>query len=251
MHSLGRVLRRAIAISPLWAALVISATAQATPPTLQSAAQAEARVTAAWTTPRGMVMDYIEAGTSPVVTADGDFPIANTALAESLDDFATNYLSSVQIQPGTYYVHVSAFSAAKCVTGDEPDCVDEWSNMLAVTVPGPIPDTLTAFASIQAPSPQRLAKLFVRASMPEPGTISAAAAVRVPGASKLYRFKLVSRPAAAGIPVRLPLKLSRKGQKAVKRALRRRKKLTVKVILTARDEAGNVRIERRTIRLKR
>jgi hypothetical protein len=251
-HSLGRAVRGSTGLALLWAAIVLPATAEATPPTLQSATQSGGRITASWTLPAGMAMDYIEAGTSPAVTAAGDFPIANTALAESLDDFATSYVASVQIPSATYFVHVSAFSPAKCITGDEPECVDEWSNILTVTTPpGPVPDKVTAFASIQAPSPQRIGKLFVTASMPEPGRIAAAATVKVPGASKVYRFKSVSKRVAAGVAARFPLKLSKKRLRVVKKALKRRKKLAVKVTLTAKDDAGNVQTARRTIKLKR
>jgi hypothetical protein len=235
----------------LIAALALPATATATPPSLQSVSQNGGRIAATWSLPAGMVLDYIEAGTRPVTTADeGDFPLENTALAESLDDFATSYLASVQIPAGTYYVHVSAFSAAKCVTGDEPDCVDEWSNILPVVIPG-VPDKLTAFASIEAPSPQRLRKLFVRASMPEPGTISASATVSVGGATKVYRFKSASRPVLAGVTVKLPLRIASKARRVVQKALKHRKRLTVKVTITGRDKAGNVRTERRAIKLKR
>jgi hypothetical protein len=241
---------RSIYAGLLATALAPAAPAQATPPTLQTASQSGGRISAAWTLPSGMALDYIEAGTSPATTPEGDFPFATTALAESLDDFAPSYLASIQVPPGTYYVHVSAFSTTKCVTGDEPDCVDEWSNVLTVTVPGP-PDKLTAFASIEAPSPQRLGRLHVSASMPEPGTLAAAATVRVPGTSKTYRFKRVSKAAAAGVTEKLSLKLAKKAKRAVVKALKRRRKVRVKITITAKDRAGNVVTQTRTVKLRR
>jgi hypothetical protein len=241
---------RSIHAGLLATALALAAPAQAATPTLQTASQSGGRISAAWSLPSGMALDYIEAGTSPATTPEGDFPITATALAESLDDFAPDYLASVPIPPGTYYVHVSAFSTTKCVTGDEPDCVDEWSNVLAVTIPGP-PDKLTAFAFIEAPSPQRLGRLHVSASMPEPGTLTAAATVRVPGASKTYRFKSVSKAAQAGVTQNLRLKLAKRAKKVVVKALKHRKKVRVKVTITAKDKAGNVATETRTVKLRR
>src|SRR2546421_10722872 len=56
--------------------LALPATAGATPPALQSVSQSGGRVSATWTLPSGMVLDYIEAGTKPTQTADaGAFPI--------------------------------------------------------------------------------------------------------------------------------------------------------------------------------
>src|SRR5256885_574747 len=79
-------------------------------------------------------------------------------------------------------------------------------------------------ASLISASKQRVDKLFVRASMNEVGTLTAAGTVAVPaGAAKLYRFKSVSKAVSANVPVKLPLKLSKKSLKVVKAALRRRK----------------------------
>ncbi len=93
-----------------------------------------------------MAMDFIEAGTTSVVNSQGgDFPLEKTVLAESLEDFQLSYTASVQIPPGTYFVHVSAFDTKKCITGNEQDCVDEWSNIVTVTVPPAAADKVTDF----------------------------------------------------------------------------------------------------------
>jgi hypothetical protein len=228
--------------------VALPATAQATPPTLLAVGLKGGQVTASWMVPPGMAMDYIEAASSPAVTPDlGDFPLATTVLAESLSDFQTTYLSSVQVPQGTYYVHASAFDTKKCVTGNEPDCVDEWSNILAVEVPGGV-DKSTAFSTLDARSPQRLGKLFIQASMSEPGTITVSGTVKV--GSKVYKFKTVSAKALPGLVMKLRPRLPKKALKAVRRALKRHKKLKAKVTVTARDNSGNVVSEKGTIRLK-
>jgi hypothetical protein len=244
----GRWARIVLAAS--LSALLMPAAAQATPPTLLSVGRVGGQVTANWSIPPGMAMDFIEAGTSPAVNANGgDFPLANTVLAESLGDFQTSYASSVQISAGTYFVHASAFDTRKCVTGNEPNCVDEWSNVLTITVP-PGVDKLTDFSFLDAASPQRIGKLVVRAAMGEPGTITARGTVSAPNASKVYRFKAVSVKALPGITNKLRLRLPKKALKAVRKALKRHRKLKAKVTVTARDNSGNTHSEKGTIRLK-
>jgi hypothetical protein len=72
----------------------------------------------------------------------------------------------------------------------------------------------------------------------------------VGGASKVYRFKAVSRSAVANVSVKLPLKLAKKQLKAVKRALKKGKRLKAKVTVTATDKAHNKKSQKATIRLK-
>jgi hypothetical protein len=240
-------LRIALAVSAL--TVLLPTAAQATPPTLLSVGRDGGKVTGTWSLPPGMAMDYIEAANSPAVTPEGDFPLTNTVLAESLGDFQTTHTSTVSIPAGTYYVHVSAFDTKKCVTGDEPDCVDEWSNILTVTVPAGV-DKLTAFSFLDAKSPQRIGKLFVRASMGEPGTITATGTISAPNSSRVYRFKAVSAKALPGIVYRLRLQLPKKALRVVRKALKRRKKLKAKVTVTAKDGSGNTVREKGTIRLK-
>jgi hypothetical protein len=103
-----------------------------------------------------------------------------------------------------------------------------------------------------ASSKQHVGKLFVRASMNEAGTLTASGTVTVPGGTaKLYRFKPSGRHVSANVPVKLPLKLSKNGLRVVKAALGRRKKLSAKVTLTARDTTGHQTVRKQTIRLTR
>ncbi len=240
-----------LALAAASAFALLTASAQAVPPTVISAGGAGGRVTATWTLPPGMAMDFIEAGTTSVVNSQGgDFPLEKTVLAESLEDFQLSYTASVQIPPGTYFVHVSAFDTKKCITGNEQDCVDEWSNIVTVTVPPAAADKVTDFSFLDATSPQKIGKLFVEAQMAEPGTVSATGTVKVPNASKVYRFKTASAKVFPGTRVKLKLRLPKKALKVVKKALKRKKKLKAKVTVTAKDLAGNTHSEKGTIKLK-
>jgi uncharacterized cupredoxin-like copper-binding protein len=116
--------------------------------------------------------------------------------------------------------------------------------------PGPV--DIAPVSSLVASSKQHVGKLFVRASMNEVGTLTASATVTVPGgAAKLYRFKPAGKQVSANVPVRLPLKLSKNALRAVKAALGRRKKLSAKVTLTAKDTTGHQTVRKQTIRLSR
>jgi hypothetical protein len=86
--------------------------------------------------------------------------------------------------------------------------------------------------------------------MSEAGTLRASATVSVGGASKVYRFKTVSRPVGANVFTKLRLKLAKKKLKAVKRALKKRKKLKAKITITAVDKSKNQRSQKASIRLK-
>jgi hypothetical protein len=238
-----------LALFAVLSSLVLPAAVQAAPPTLLSVGQNNGRITATWTIPKGMAMDYIEGGVSTAVEPQGDFPLANTAVAESLGDFQTTYESTHQIGAGTYFVHASAFDTTKCKTGDEPDCVDEWSNMLPVTVP-PGVDKSTGFTLLSASSPQRIGKLFVEAQMGERGTVTATGTITAPNSAKVYRFRTASSKVVPGLTVKLRLRLPKKALAVVRRALKRRK-LKAKVTVTAKDNDGNTKSQKGTIRLKR
>ena len=118
-------------------------------------------------------------------------------------------------------------------------------------LPIPPPDKVTAFAALKARSKQHVGKLYVSASMPEPGTLSATGTVNVPGASKVYRFRTVSRNALPGAVVKLRLTLTKKGLRAVMRALSHHRRLNARLTITARDRAGNARVEKRKVKLIR
>lgn len=110
------------------------------------------------------------------------------------------------------------------------------------------PDT-GPVTSLISPSKQDVDKLSVRASMNEAGTLTATGSVGISGAAKTYRLKRASRTVSASQSVKLRLKLSRKALRAVKRAIRHRRKARAKVTLTALDTTGHQTIRRQTISL--
>jgi peptidoglycan/xylan/chitin deacetylase (PgdA/CDA1 family) len=112
-------------------------------------------------------------------------------------------------------------------------------------------DTATAFASLKVRKRQRIGKLYVTAAMIEGGTLSASATVSVPNVSRVFKFKRVTKPAVAGKRVKLRLRISKKGLRAAKRALRRHKRLKAKITITATDAVGNSKSAKRTVKLRR
>lgn len=108
-------------------------------------------------------------------------------------------------------------------------------------------DTATAFTSLKARSRQDVDKLYVSAAMGEPGTLSAYGTVTL---GKRYRLKKVRVTTVPGRLTKLRLALTKKGLRAVKRALRRHARVRAVVTIVATDSAGNVQRATRTITLR-
>jgi hypothetical protein len=117
--------------------------------------------------------------------------------------------------------------------------------------PGPAPADTAPVSSLVSSSKQKVGKLSVRASMNEAGTLTASGTVGVGGAAKTYSLKHASRMVAAGQSVKLRLKLSKKALRAVRRAIRHKRKARAKVTLTAVDTTGHRTVRKQTIRLRR
>src|SRR5437868_11577241 len=73
---------------------------------------------------------------------------------------------------------------------------------------GPVANVAPPVASLSGPVKQRIAKLYVRASMSAAGTLAATGTVGLPGAAKVYRFKQAKRTVSANQLVKRRLKLS-------------------------------------------
>ena len=112
-------------------------------------------------------------------------------------------------------------------------------------------DTSAATVSLRAGKRQDIDKLSVSVTLNESASVVATATVNVPGASKVHKFKRVSKSVAANKRTKFNLKLSKKSLRTAKRALKRRKKLTAKVRVVATDGGGNKSSKRSSIRLKR
>ena len=81
---------------------------------------------------------------------------------------------------------------------------------------------------------------------------TASGKVWVRGWKTAYKLKGVkNRLIARGHRATLKLKVSKKGLRAIKRALRKHKKVSAKLKLSLRDAAGNTTVKRRTIKLRR
>jgi hypothetical protein len=240
-------LRNVVPFALVLAAMsVLPATAEAAPPTLLSVGQDQRHLVASWSLAPGAQSQVIEAATSSNTGSDGYFFRENVVLTDTLEDSQTSYLSTSQLSPGFYYVHVASF---------QPEClpcpVREWSNVLTITVPvdPPPPDTTRPSLLTGGPSRQHIDTLYVRASMNEAGRLTARGNVRVSSSPRVYRVRSVTRAAAAGTPIKLRLRLATKARRAVKRALTRGRTVRARVTLLATDSAGNVSTTRRSIRL--
>jgi hypothetical protein len=260
---------------------VLSVTIAGTPPAppaapvLDSVGEDGQHLTAGWTLAAGTAADFIEVATSPDVYQEGEFLSENTVLFEYLDGVPLPYVSADQLAAGTYYVHVASYDPARCTTFMEPACLtDAFSNILEVVIPPddpgdggsaggstavqrPVPkpksvvaDKSTRFATLTTASKQDVDKLVVVASMAEAGTLTVGGTVNVPNLSKVYRFKTASATAAPGAITKLKLTLPEKAVKAVKRALKRHKKVKARLTITAKDKAGNEKTEKRTVALR-
>jgi len=230
--------------------LLFTASAAAAPPTLTAVGQTQRHLTAMWSLAPAGESTVIEAATSPNTGSDGYFFTENVVVFDTLESLQTSYLSTSQVDPGTYYVHVASF---------DPDClpcpIREWSNILTVTIPPDPPpppplDTTAPSVVFGGRSTQRLAGLSITATMAEPGKLAVRATVNVPPASRLYRFRRVSKPAVANVPVRLRLTMARRARRAVTRSLRRGRTLRARVRITATDLAGNSSASTRVLRLQ-
>ena len=92
--------------------------------------------------------------------------------------------------------------------------------------------------------------IVVQAGCAATCTLTASATVSLAGASRSLKLRAVTRSAANGKQVRLRLKLSGKTLRAVRRALRRGKKVTATVRVVATDPSGGTRTAKRKVRLK-
>jgi hypothetical protein len=214
-----------------------------------------------WSLPPNVASQFIQTSESSDVNEDGYF--RTLVNFNAVDPGQTAFVDQFEFQPGVYYLHVAGHDK-KCPR--ESVCPPiEFSEVMTFQVPGvgsgpggtlpsttggPGPDRIAPIEVLSFAPVQDVDKLFVRARMSEAGTLTARATVSVAGASKIYRFKTVSRAAAANVSKKLSLRLAKKRLKAVKRALKKGKRLKAKVTVTATDKARNKKAQKATIRLK-
>ena len=98
---------------------------------------------------------------------------------------------------------------------------------------------------------QHIAKLYVKVRTSETATIKATGTLSVRTASRVYRFKPKSVLLGGNSSMKVPLRLTKKNLRAVKRALRHKRRLKAKITVTATDAAGNRRTKKATLKVKR
>ena len=108
--------------------------------------------------------------------------------------------------------------------------------------------TLTA-ARIQRLLRRRALVAAVRCT--EACGVTATATMRISGSRKVYRLRPATRMVAAGERARLTLKPSRRALRAFSSALRRGRRVSGRVSVTARDLAGNPATAARSVRARR
>ena len=93
--------------------------------------------------------------------------------------------------------------------------------------------------------------VFVTVTSDENGTATGNGTLSVPGASKTFKLKSDTKTVTAGKKSELKLRVTRKALRAVKRSLRRGKRVRATATVAIRDAAGNVATAKRTIKVKR
>jgi len=111
--------------------LALTGTATAAAPVLLSVGHVDRHPMATWSLPAGVESRVIEVATSLAVDSDGAFLPENVATWDNLESEQTSWTSPDQVDPGTYYVHVSGFHLA-C----GPCPLREYSNVVTLVVDG-------------------------------------------------------------------------------------------------------------------
>jgi hypothetical protein len=150
------------------------------------------------------------------------------------------------------------------VTADQADVVSadcETVDRGVVVTPPPFTpppssgaaDTVAPLATLGGPVSQSVKRGFIVVTVEtsEDSVVTATGTVAVPALAKLYKLKPASRSLTANAKTTLKLKIPKKELAAIKKALKRHKKLSAKVNVSAKDKAGNVRSFKRSVKLKR
>ncbi len=246
------------------------------PPTDLSVGHGGGIVQAGWTLPSPpptMLTGFLEFSPSPYLDpVDGSFSHGLTVSHLFASDETTFASGPEEFQPGTYYVHVGAHDPDECeihvyckqfwsptvtlvVPAREPAPVDPMPLPAPVApplppAPSPAPDRVVALGTVRTAASQDVDRLGITVTPGEAVTAKLSGTVSVPGGAKVYRFKTVTTSIAAGARTQLSLKLSGKGKNAVKRAIRRGKRLKAKLSLVTTDSAGNAMTSKYSVRLR-
>jgi hypothetical protein len=127
-------MRVTVIFAAVIAVLAFSVSARAAPPVLTTVGQVDGHPTASWTLPPGGETWVVEIANSTAAGSDGHFFLENRVVYDALFNGSTSWTDSgYPLQPGTYYVHVSAQDVG-CYYND--GCpIYEWSNVLTLAIP--------------------------------------------------------------------------------------------------------------------
>jgi hypothetical protein len=226
---------------------------------------------------------YFQCFRPPRVTqcGEGESNIVRFGVLSSDQTSLTTGDAKPALPAGTYYVHIAGHDAVHngCPQVEFSDVMEitigaDGATSSRVVAPGTgdctlirgagsaggggggggggIPgDEIPPVAQLRFSKRQDIDKLAVRGRMSEPGTLTAKALVDVGGLlAKIYTFRPRTRKVSGGLLVKLPLRVSKKKKRALKRAMRRGKRLRARITLTAVDRAGNTTTKHAIIRLK-
>jgi hypothetical protein len=268
-ESLGGIKSRALSPFGALVALgvllaVLAPAAAAAPPVIGTVGASSGHPGAAWSLPSGVTSEFYEVASDPATGTFGYFQQRNLLRFGTVNQDQKCVIDDgPALGPGVYYIHVAGhdkapgnpsveFSATKRIvvlaSGNAFSCSGNGGGG-GGGGGGTVKDSDKPSCSLRFAHRQRIGKLNVRARMNEAGLLSATAVVAI--GKKPVAFKFSSRTVKQNKFARLPLKLAAKDLRTVKRALRRGKRLIARVLVTARDKAGNEQSRRAVIRLKR
>lgn len=173
-----------IALAAAGALAAGSAAAVASGPALLSVGQRDGRVSARWTLPPGLEAQDVVVSTGNVPDPTFGFKpdVARSRLYDwGVDGAQTSFTSSVQLEPGTYYVRVGAVDAQGSM---------RWSNILRLFVPRSKANSGAPLGFVGTTSQGQEIRLDVSPDRGRIQQIRFTARVRCGGSSSLRQYTL-------------------------------------------------------------
>jgi hypothetical protein len=123
---------------------------------------------------------------------------------------------------------------------------------------GPTPPAVDSAAPVvsllakRVQDPLRQRAIVVEAACPLEACVAVArGALSLPRAARVHRFRSSATQIPGGGKAKLKLRVGSRARRAIRRALARHRRLTVRITVTATDAADNASTARRTVALKR
>ena len=117
--------------------LAFAGQATAAPPVLTSVGHVQRHPQATWSLPPGVQSRVAEVATSPATSTDGYFFFENVKAFSTLEDAQTTWIYNLQLDPGTYYVHVAGYDEPCVLAGQCP--FREFSQIQPLVIEAPPP----------------------------------------------------------------------------------------------------------------